>query len=332
MPPSKPSRTSKSKPGQSSAKPALKPRQHTPSAFEKAMQEMRHSPNAFPNVSVRWLIAATAITLLGIAVCAWLTLCLLYWQGSWQLLYHPKAAITRTPASVGLAYEPIRFAVTETGQTQLTGWWLPNPEARFTVLYLHGTDGNLSDTVDALAALHNAGLSVFAIDYRGYGQSQPAHPSEKHLRQDVEWALTWLTQTHQIPAKNIVVYGSGLGANLAAELAADHSELAGIILDQPQQDAMTPVFNDPRSRLVPAHLLVKDRYELSAAARLIRIPSLWLLSKNTDRDAGKNKTWDTPVGPAYGFVHGPKMEVWIVPPAIADPHFQETLRRWLDEL
>ena len=329
MPPSKPSRTSKSKPGQSSAKPALKPRQHTPSAFEKAMQEMRHSPNAFPNVSVRWLIAATAITLLGIAVCAWLTLCLLYWQGSWQLLYHPKAAITRTPASVGLAYEPIRFAVTETGQTQLTGWWLPNPEARFTVLYLHGTDGNLSDTVDALAALHNAGLSVFAIDYRGYGQSQPARPKEKQLRQDTEWALIWLTQTHNIPNNKIIVYGTGLGATLAAEVAAEplteHTMLAGAILDQPQQNAMAPVFNDPRSRLVPARLLVRDRYDLAAAANSLRTPSLWLFPKS-------KVTPSTQLPAAYQAVAAKKAAVWLGSPAEADPDFYGSLRRWLDEL
>ena len=289
------------------------------------MDQMRHSPGAFPNVSARWLLGAIAVTLLGIAFCAWLALCLLYWQGSWQLLYHPKAAITRTPASVGLAYEPIRFAVTETGQTQLTGWWIPNQEARFTVLYLHGADGNLSDTVDTLAALHKSGLAVFAIDYRGYGQSQPAHPSEKNLHQDAEWALTWLTQTRQIPAKSIVVDGTGLGANLAVELAAAHSELAGIMLDQPQQDAMAPLFNDPRSRLVPAHWLVKDRYDLTDAASALHTPSLWLFAESV-------VTPSTQLPSAYQAVAGKKASVWLKPPIAIDPHFEETIQRWLDDL
>src|ERR1700722_10468662 len=275
MPSKKPSRAKQA----TAASPATNRPPQPPSAFEKAMQEMRHSPGAFPNVSVRWLLGAAAIALLGAVACAWLTLCLLYWQGSWQLLYHPKAAITRTPASAGLTFEPIHFAATETGITQLTGWCLPSPNSRFTVLYLHGADGNLSDTTDNLAALHRQNLAVFAFDYRGYGQSQPARPNEKQMRQDAEWALTWLKLTRSIPAKNIIIYGSGLGASLAAELAADHSELAGIILDQPLQNALAPLFNDSRSRLVPAHWLIKDRYDLSAAAASLRIPSLWLFTQ-----------------------------------------------------
>src|SRR5277367_6733550 len=60
-----------------------------------------------PVVSGRWLLAALCATLAGAAVCCWLALCLLFWQGSWQLLYHPAAAVTRTPASEGMAFDPV---------------------------------------------------------------------------------------------------------------------------------------------------------------------------------------------------------------------------------
>ena len=285
------------------------------------MQDLHHTPGAFPNVSLRWLLSAAVVAVLAAIFCAWLTLCLLYWQGSWQLLYHPKAAITRTPTSAGLAFEQIHFADTETGITQLTGWWLPNPSSRLTILYLHGADGNLSDTIDSLTALHNQGLAIFAFDYRGYGQSQPARPNEKQMRQDSEWALTWLTLTRHIPAKNIVVYGSNLGANLAAELAADHSELAGVILDQPFQNALAPVLNDSRSKLVPAHLLIKDRYDLTAPSASLHIPSLWLFAKP-----------NTQTPSAYQVTATRKTAVWLNQPLAADPHFAESLQRWLDDL
>ena len=326
MYPTKPSRSGKPK----LAGPAIQPRPQTASAFDKAMQDLRNHPGAFPNVSLRWLLSAAVVALVGAIFCAWLTLCLLYWQGSWQLLYHPRTAITTTPASAGLSYEPIHFAATETGTNQLTGWRIPADGARFTVLYLHGSDGNLGDTVDTLAALHRQGQSVFAIDYRGYGQSQPihesGHPNEKQLRQDAEWALTWLTLTRNTPAKSIIVYGTGLGANLAAELAADHSELAGVVLDQPQQNPLAPVFNDSRSRLVPARLLQKDRYDLGVAAASLRIPSLWLLAQ-----PGKGR----PTGPApvaYQAVLSKKTSTWLTTPVAADSHFGATLQRWLDDL
>jgi pimeloyl-ACP methyl ester carboxylesterase len=312
-----------------SPKPTRKQVSKAPSAFEKAASDLRPPTGPFPNVSLRWLLAAATIAIAAALAFAWLTLCLLYWQGNWQLLYHPNPTITRTPASVGLAYEPIHFAATETGVTQLTGWWLPGPNASHTVLYLHGADGNLSNTVEALAALHQQNLAVFVIDYRSYGESQPARPNEQQLRQDAEWALTWLTLTRNIPAKSIVIYGTNLGANLAAELAADHSELAGVILDEPLQNARAPIFNDPRSRFVPAHWLVKDRYDLTAAADALRVPSLWLFPAQTPRiyAAGEDASKD-----AYQVAQKQKTAAWLNQPSTTDPHFPDTLQRWLDDL
>ena len=145
-----------------------------------------------------------------------------------------------------------------------------------TVLYLHGQDGNLSNAVDDLAFLHSIGLNVFAFDYRGYGQSQFAHPSEAHSLEDAGFALTYLTQTRHIPPNAILIAGKNLGANLSLEFAAAHPDLAGIILDQPLDAPMNTVFNDPRSALVPAHLLVRDRYDSNMAASALRVPALWL--------------------------------------------------------
>jgi pimeloyl-ACP methyl ester carboxylesterase len=302
-----------------------------PSAFDKAMHDLKNSPKGFPTVSPRWLAAAAAVALLTALACAWLTLCLLFWQGSWQLLYHPTAAISRTPASAGISYEPVKFAATETGTTQLTGWWIPDPKAKRTVLLLHGANGNLSDTIDTIAALDNQHLNVFAVDYRGYGQSLPAKPSESQLRQDAESALSWLTITRNIPAQTILVYGAGLGANLAAELAAEpasvHSKLAGAILDQPSDQIMAPVFNDPRSRLVPAHWLVQDRYDLNTPTAALEIPTLWLFPQSQSRS-----TSQTQAPGAYTKARGQKSAAWLKPPVATDPHFAETLRRWLDDL
>ena len=234
-----------------------------------------------PTVSARWLLLALATTFVAAGICAWGAMCLLFWQGSWQLLYHPESAITRTPASVGILFEPVGFAATQTGQLRLQGWWIPAaPGARFAgriVLYLHGASGNLSNSVGAAAALHAAGVTVFAFDYRGYGQSQFAHPSEARWRQDADWALAYLTGTRHIAPPNIVLDGSGLGANLAAQVAAAHPQLAGVVLEAPLSHPANAIFDDPRAQLVPASLLVSDRWKLLPAASALRIPSLWLI-------------------------------------------------------
>lgn len=289
-----------------------------------------HAQPPLPTVSGRWLLGAIAGAVAAAALCVWLVLCLLFWQGSWQLLYHPSSTIAKTPANAGLTFDPIGFATTGAEVPQLSGWWIPATQdsrySRYTVLYLHGQNGNLGDTVPALAQLHDAGVNVFAFDYRGYGQSKFARPSEARWFEDAGWALDYLTDTRHIDPHTIVVCGWDLGANLALEFAAAHHELAGVVANAPIKDASAPIFGDARARLVPARLLVRDRYDLDAAATEIQIPVLWF-------------EFDTPsVRPingeptAYREITSRKTLVWLAP----SPHIEYdrtgALTRWLDDL
>jgi uncharacterized protein len=306
------------------------------SAFEQAWSNSRPPQGMLseppPTVSGRWLLMAAGATLAAAAACAWLTLCILYWQGSWQLLYHPTSVVARTPASVGLAFDPVAFAATEDGEPVLKGWWIPAAPgadySRYTVLYLHGQTGNLGDCVDGLAALHVAGVNILAFDYRGYGQSLFAHPSEARWRQDAEWALEYLTATRHVPAGAIVVEGSALGANLALEIAATHPELAGVVVESPVAYPVDAIFNDPRSRLVPAHLLVRDRFNADPAAAALRIPSLWLIAPPSAK--ADPETNAHPQG--YDRVAAPKMIVWLTTASQPDQQFLNVWSRWLDDL
>ncbi|HEY1805683.1 MAG TPA: alpha/beta hydrolase [Terracidiphilus sp.] len=291
----------------------------------------RKSPDKPQVVSGRWLLAALGVTVAAAMACGWLALCLLFWQGSWQLLYHPWATVTKTPASAGLAFDPVAFAVTDAGAPRLTGWWIPAAQgsslSRLTVLYLHGQDGNLGNTVDALAQLHAAGVNVFAFDYRGYGASRFARPSERNWNQDADWAIDYLTGTRQIGAGTIVLDGTGLGANLALEIAAKRPELAGVIADVPMDDPMAAIFGDARAHMVPARLLVHDRYDLNAAAAADRIPVLWLEHSDATTSAGSSQEPQ-----AYKRVAAQKMIVWVNPAGNIYDQTENALSRWLDEL
>jgi len=314
--------------------------------------------SAPPTVSGRWLLTAASLAVAAAAACAWLTLCLLFWQGGWQLLYHPAQVVTRTPASLGLAFDSIALATTETGEPRLKGWWIPAVPApgagysRYTVLYLHGQNGNLGDAVDDLAALHAVGMNILAFDYRGYGQSQFARPSEAHWSEDADWALHYLTGTRHVAAGTIIVDGSALGANLALEVAAAHPELAGVALESPLDSPLDTIFRDPRARLVPVRLLVGDRYDANKAAANLRVPSLWLIAPTGGAKRGGGA--ESPAG--YGHVAEPKMLVWLTPQPtptpgptrapeptlttrpvltaqpVQDQHFIDAYSRWLDDL
>ncbi len=279
-------------------------------------------------VSGRWLLAAVCIAVAAAAACGWLALCLLFWQGSWELLYHPLAAIDKTPASAELAFDRVAFAVTDTGAPRLKGWWLPATQEagqrQLTVVYLHGQDGNIGNTVDAVERLHSAGVNVLDFDYRGYGESMFARPSEAHLRQDAESALDYLTGTRQIGAGTIVLNGTGLGANLALEVAAEHSELAGVIVDSPMADPMAAIFNDARAQMVPARLLMRDRYDPVSAAGAVHVPVLWF--ERTDAATAAREPL------AYEKLTSQKMLVWVNPAGDVYKQTQGALSRWLDEL
>ena len=85
------------------------------------------------------------------------------------------------------------------------------------------------------------------------------------------------------------------------------------------------IFNDPRARLVPARLLVRDRYDLNQSAAALRIPSLWFFTvSGAERPAGEPA--------AYRQVPARKMLVWLPPASKAAANFTGGLSRWLGEL
>jgi uncharacterized protein len=236
-------------------------------------------PASPPTVSGRWLLTALFLSLGGALLCGFATLCLLFWQGQWQLIFHPTRTIAATPASAGMAFDDIRFDVTDTGQPQLDGWWIPAaPDARYsadTVLYLHGANGSLSGTVPELRELHALGIGVFAVDYRGFGRSEGAHPTERTATADADAAWKYLTDTRGIPASHLLVFGNGIGATFAAHLAAEFAP-AGVILEDPNPPARETLRADPRTRILPLFLLQNEKLDPTADLIAAHAPRLFL--------------------------------------------------------
>lgn len=273
------------------------------------------APAAPVTVSGRWLAAAVGLALLAAALCAYATLALLFYQGQWQLVLHPAKTITSTPRA---KFDEIHFDYTETGVARLDGWWIPaEAGARWsgsTVLYLHGGPGSLSKYVDDLDALHAVGVNVFAFDYRGYGKSAGPHPDETRMGADADAAWSYLTDTRHLDARTIVFYGSGVGASLAAELAARHTP-AAVVLDAPSEPARQIIGSDARAKLLPMWLLLSEPFDPAAALETLDVPKLFL-----DREGTKPRTEQL-----YREAASPKDYFDIKPGG-----YQETLKRFLD--
>ncbi len=231
-------------------------------------------------VRLSWLLTALALLVVAALCCAYLSLCLLFLQGQWQILYHPSHVVSATPSARGLPYTPLSFSPDDAGKPQLTGWWVPvapvAPVARCTVLYLHDAAGSLGDTVAALPRLHALGCDLLAIDYRGFGASAPAQPSESSMLEDVRHALSYLEETRHIAPRSILLWGQGVGATLAAEAAQPPAGFGGLVMEDVNEPARVLLSSDPRTRWLPLRLLQRDRLDPARALASEPMPKLFL--------------------------------------------------------
>jgi pimeloyl-ACP methyl ester carboxylesterase len=142
------------------------------------------------------------------------------------------------------------------------------------VLVLHSGDGSISDALPSVLPLRNLDLNVLLFDYRGYGHSVGNHPTQATMQQDSEAALNWLISTQHIPPDNVILYGNGIGASLAVQLAAEHHDIPAIILDAPDGDLTNSVIQDAHSFLIPVRLLFHEDFPLAEPLRTLPTPKL----------------------------------------------------------
>ncbi|MBC7957106.1 MAG: alpha/beta fold hydrolase [Cytophagales bacterium] len=164
------------------------------------------------------------------------TLCLLsatsgcaWWDNKErELVYRPTPG---RPAEFNLRPGDQMYAVSVPGTVagkpeSLHIWWMPhaNPAAP-TLLYLHGTFRNLYRNYPKIEALREAGFSVLAVDYRGWGESSPIVPSETTILADADVAWTELVR-HQPDPRKRVIFGHSMGGGVAIDLASRKRYLA----------------------------------------------------------------------------------------------------------
>jgi len=211
-----------------------------------------------------------------ILVSVWVLLSLLLYLFQPKFIYFPLSKIDYTPDMAGLAYEDIYFK-TEDG-VELNAWFIPVEGAKNTLLFFHGNGGNISHRLDSLKIFHELGLSVFIIDYRGYGQSQGT-TSEQGTYRDAEAAWRYLTESRGIPDKNIIVFGRSMGAGVATWLASQYTPNLLIL-----ESAFTSVADMAKHYYpyLPTHLLVRIKYSSIDRIESIQCPILFSHSQTDE--------------------------------------------------
>ena len=163
--------------------------------------------------------------------------------------YRDSARILKIPGSDGVRFSAV---------------YLPNPNARYTLLFTHGNAEDIGHNFDYLERIQAAGFSVFAWDYRGYGTSE-GRPSEQALYQDSEAAYEYLTATLKVPPDRIIPLGRSLGGAAATHIAASRP-VAALILES--------TFTSGQKMLTPVRIFPFDRYLNLERMGKVRCPVL----------------------------------------------------------
>lgn len=142
------------------------------------------------------------------------------------LLFQPSGgALGEPPVLAGIPGRDV--SLTTTDGVSIHGWWYdrsPSPA----VLLLHGNAGNISNRTPLALGLLQEGLSVFLLEYRGYGASE-GRPTEEGLLRDAQAGYEFLRAQEGVTGK-AVVFGRSMGGAVAAGLATSR-DVGAVILE-----------------------------------------------------------------------------------------------------
>lgn len=169
----------------------------------------------------------------------------------------------------------------EPGAQRIHAWWWPaaHPDAPV-VYYLHGVRWNLTGHVRRIQQLRDFGFSVFAIDYRGFGKSDGALPSEAMTYEDAATGWAWVARQQPDPARRLI-YGHSLGGAVAIDLAArlerEHPgspQARGLIVES-TFTSLPDIAAELSWSWLPTKLFMSMRYDSIDKVRAVGIPVLF---------------------------------------------------------
>jgi alpha-beta hydrolase superfamily lysophospholipase len=163
------------------------------------------------------------------------------------------------------------------GSPRMHAWWWPaDNDAAPAVFYLHGAHWNLTGQLRRIEQLRSFGFAVFAIDYRGFGESDGDLPSEETVYEDAHAGWQWFA-AHVPNASHRFIYGHSLGGaiaiDLAARLAAVNEPLAGLIVES-SFTTLADIATEVTYRWLPTRMLLSQKFDSLEKIAHVRAPVL----------------------------------------------------------
>jgi len=203
------------------------------------------------------------------------------------------------------------YVVGSTDGVRLGVWWIPSngdggatgagempSSSKLVFLYAHGNafDRGQRHRVELYQKLRDQfGAHVVAFDYRGYGDSTLAIPTEDGVVDDAEAVYGWIIERH--PDARVVLWGHSLGSGVASALAVRlrrggrpaplREALRGVVLEAPFRSAVFaatsfhalkyllaagPLGREGSYRLVKSAMGEEDNFDTEARIPLVDRP------------------------------------------------------------
>lgn len=123
------------------------------------------------------------------------------------------------------------FSIMQDKDTLSAMYFAPAKKADVSVLFFHGSGGNISSYLFMIKPLVEAGFNVYAIDFRGYGKST-GKPTHQNIAADAQAFFTTVAARKEAKNTKFLIYGASIGTLAAAHTARNNAgKISGLVLE-----------------------------------------------------------------------------------------------------
>ena len=219
-----------------------------------------------------------AAALAGFTGMMWLGLTAAVAANQRRLVFNPTLEReVENPRSSGHRTRPVVLRTAD--GTRLSGWLMtPQVQAPHpAVIYFGGRSEEVSWVVRDAGKLF-PGMSVLAVNYRGYGQSHGV-PAEIHMIEDGCMLFDWMAARVAVDARRIAVVGRSLGSGVAVQVAKERP-VHSVVLVTPYDSIVA--LAKRKFRAMPIDYMLRHRFESIKHAPSLKAPTYVLRAADDD--------------------------------------------------
>lgn len=236
----------------------------------------------------------------------------------------------------------------EDGETN-DSWFVASkggPLEDVTIVYSHGNFGGIEHYLNRVGQLFNTGANIYAVDYRGFGQSSDeAEPTEAQFLSDTHAArdgVAAVLEGHGVSPTAVVLFGYSAGALSAVEMAVS-DDSCGLLLEAPWPSVQA--FADDSTFIgVPGSFVTTGTWDNITKMRKYEKPYLHFHGSNDqtvrvelgremfDGCPSENKGFIEVEGATHGNFLGKEGEEKDVPATLGEDVYVEEVTSFIDGL